>query len=72
MDIIKKENKNLYEEYTNIVIEYQNLINESHQTEIKYNYEFGLLEVKKFKAYIDVIKSKKIISLIITKKIMEI
>ncbi len=69
MDIVKNENeKDLYEKYSDIVINYQNALNEAKQIEIKYNIEFGLLEIKKFKVSIEVIKLKKMLSYIITLK----
>jgi len=69
MEIVKSDKeKDLYEKYSDIVINYQNAINESKQIEIRYNIEFGILEIKKFKASIEVIRLKKMLSCIITLK----
>lgn len=68
MEIIKNDNKNLKEVYTNTVIIYQNTVKEAHQIEMRYNFEFGSLEIKKFKASLEVIKLKKSLSFIIMKR----
>ena len=62
------ENDNLKEEFTNVVLEYQNSMFLADDIERKYNACFGSLEVKRFKMTIDIIKLKKKISYIIAMK----
>lgn len=62
------ENELLKEEFTNIVLEYQNSMFLANDIERRYNANFGILEVSKFKITIDVIKLKKKISFIIMMK----
>lgn len=68
MDIVKIDKKDLYEEFSNVVLIYQNKVKEAHQIEVKYNFTFGSLEIKKFKISIEIIKLKKSISYIITQR----
>ncbi len=58
----------LKEEFTYVVLEYQNSMFLANDIERKYNACFGILEVDKFKTTIDIIKLKKKIAYIIAMK----
>ncbi|MGM9971330.1 MAG: hypothetical protein ACI35W_02840 [Anaeroplasmataceae bacterium] len=68
MQMIEKEYEDLKEKFTDVVIAYQNVLFESEQIEIKYNIEFGSLEIKKFKVSIEIVKLKKALNYIISLK----